>query len=123
MNMPAQSDGRNPLDGSAVSGRFDNRTISGIPFAGIRTYRLRARGAFTNMPDRLAFRAAFKTSADDGAAYLIDVFEIMHDGPDGEICGALLYRTADGEAVKRLESGVYEIEESGLIVRSTWLAS
>jgi hypothetical protein len=75
------------------------------------------------MPDRLAFRGAFKTSADDGAAYTIDLFEIMQDGPGGEISRALLYRTADGKTVKRLGSGLYAIEESGLILRAMWLAS
>jgi hypothetical protein len=75
------------------------------------------------MPNRPAFRATLKASADDGADYAIDVFEIMQDGPGGEISRELLYRTADGKAAKRLESGIYEIEESGVIVRSRWLRS
>jgi hypothetical protein len=109
-----------------VQARFqaDSTTEPSLAFYLLEfTYRVRARGASTKMPDRLAFRGAFKTSADDGAAYTIDLFEIMQDGPGGEICGALLYRTSDGKAVRRLESGIYKIEESGLIVRSTWLES
>ena len=70
------------------------------------------------MPDRLVFRGAFKASADDGTVYLIDIFEIMHDRPGGATRGPLLYRTADGRAVRRLATGIYEVEESGLVVRS-----
>jgi hypothetical protein len=80
--------------------------VSGIRFAENSANPVRARGACTNMPARLALRATFKASADDGEDYTIDVFEIMQDGPEGEISGPLLYRTADGKAVNRLESGI-----------------
>jgi hypothetical protein len=70
------------------------------------------------MPGRLVFKGAFKASANDGTVYLIDLFEIVHDLTADQIRGPLLYRTADGGAVKRLGKGLYELEESGLILRS-----
>jgi hypothetical protein len=70
------------------------------------------------MPGRLVFKGAFKASANDGTVYLIDLFEIAHDLATGQSRGPLLYRTAEGGAVKRLGNGLYELEESGLIVRS-----
>jgi hypothetical protein len=70
------------------------------------------------MPELLAFRGAFRASTDDGTVYLLDVFEIIQDHQIGGMRGPLVYRTADGGAVKRLGRGIYEIEESGLIVRS-----
>jgi hypothetical protein len=69
------------------------------------------------MPDQLAFRGAFKASAAGGTVYLVDVFDIMPEDQSGEIRGPLLYRTTDGKPVKRLDIGLYEIEESGLVVR------
>jgi hypothetical protein len=71
-----------------------------------------------HMPETLAFKGAFKAADDDGAVYLIDVFEIMCNRLDDAVRGPLLYRTADGGAVKRLETGIYVIEETGLVVRS-----
>jgi hypothetical protein len=66
------------------------------------------------MPDRLAFKGAFKASADDGTTYVVDVFEITVGGTGGP----LLYRTAEGKGVKRVGSGIYEIVENELILRS-----
>jgi hypothetical protein len=70
------------------------------------------------MPDRLAFRGAFKASAEDGTNYVIDAFEVMHDRSGGEVQGIFLYRTTEGQAVKRLDVGIYEVAESGVKLRS-----
>jgi hypothetical protein len=69
------------------------------------------------MPERLAFRGAFKASAADGTDYLIDVFQVMHDRSQAEPVGLVLYRTTDGRSVKRIRRGVYEIEESRVSLR------
>jgi hypothetical protein len=70
------------------------------------------------MPGQVVFKGAFKASANDGTVYVIDMFEILDERSAFPALGQLLYRTAEGEAIKRIRSGVYEIEESGLIVRS-----
>jgi hypothetical protein len=69
------------------------------------------------MPERLTFRGAFKASAADGTAYLIDVFQVMHDRSQAEPTGLVIYRTTDGRSVKRIRRGVYEIEENRLSLR------
>ena len=69
------------------------------------------------MPERLAFRGAFKASAADGTDYLIDVFQVMHDRSQAEPAGLVLYRTTDGRSVKRIRRGEYEIEESRISLR------
>jgi hypothetical protein len=69
------------------------------------------------MPDRLQFRGAFKASDREGTNYFIDVFQVMHDGPKERAGGAILYRTGDGQEVKRLRQGVYEIEGSRIALQ------
>ena len=69
------------------------------------------------MPERLAFRGAFKASAADGTDYFIDIFQIIHDRSQADPAGSVLYRTTDGRSVKRIRRGVYEIEESQLSLR------
>jgi hypothetical protein len=90
----------------------------GIRFASNPAKSFSCARSLPDMPGRLAFRGAFKASADDGTAYVIDVFEVMDGCVDGAESGSVLYRTADGEAMKRLGTGIYEIEQSGLVVRS-----
>jgi hypothetical protein len=70
------------------------------------------------MPGAIVFKGTFKAADDDGAVYLIDIFEIRHDRLGAAVRGPLLYRTANGGAVKRLATGIYVIEEGGLVVRS-----
>jgi hypothetical protein len=69
------------------------------------------------MPERLEFRGAFKALDCEGTNYFIDVFQVMHDGSQRQVGGAVLYRTADGQAVTRIRKGVYEIEESRIALR------
>jgi hypothetical protein len=64
------------------------------------------------MPDRIEFRGAFKALDRERTNYFIDVFQVMHDGSEGQVGGIVLYRTTDGQAVKRIRKGVYELEES-----------
>jgi hypothetical protein len=60
----------------------------------------------------MEFRGAFKALDREGTNYFIDVFQVMHDGSEGQVGGVVRYRTPDGQAVKRVRKGVYEIEES-----------
>jgi hypothetical protein len=69
------------------------------------------------MTDRLAFRGALRAAAEDGSSYLIDVFQVVDNGSHDGISGSVIYRTPDGETVKRIRSGVYEIESSRVAVR------
>jgi hypothetical protein len=69
------------------------------------------------MLKRLEFRGAFKALDREGTNYFIDVFQLTHDGSDEQAGGVILYRTSDGQAVKRLRKGVYEIEESQITLR------
>jgi hypothetical protein len=69
------------------------------------------------MPDKLEFRGSFKASDRDGNLYLIDVFQVQHDGSQAAADDSVLYRTADGQAVKRIRQGVYEIIESQIALQ------
>ena len=69
------------------------------------------------MSERIEFRGVFKALDREGTNYFIDVFQVMPDGWEGQAGGVMLYRTPDGQAVKRVREGVYEIEESRIRLR------
>jgi hypothetical protein len=69
------------------------------------------------MSERLEFRGVFKALDREGTSYFIDVFQLLHDGSASLAGGVMLYRTPDGQAVKRVREGVYEIEESRIRLR------
>src|SRR5262245_13662513 len=69
------------------------------------------------MTPQLAFRGALRATAEDGSSYLIDVFQVVDDGSHDRISGPVIYRTPDGVPVKRIRSGVYEMESSRIPVR------
>jgi hypothetical protein len=68
------------------------------------------------MPGRLVFRGAFNASADDGTDYLIDVFQLIHDGTEGTNDEILLYRTTDGKPINRVRQGEFQIQGTGLML-------
>jgi hypothetical protein len=63
----------------------------------------------------LAFRGALRATAEDGSSYIIDVFHVVSEGSHNGFGGSVIYRTPDGETVKRVRNGVYEIEEVGRV--------
>jgi hypothetical protein len=69
------------------------------------------------MPGRMEFRGAFKALDREGTNYSIDVFQLMHDGSQGQPGGIVLYRTPVGQPVKRIRKGVYEILDSRITLQ------
>src|SRR5262249_41725506 len=65
----------------------------------------------------LPIRGALRAAANDGSSHLIDVFQAVDDGSHDGLGGSVIYRTPDGEPVKRIRSGVYEIESSRVALR------
>jgi hypothetical protein len=69
------------------------------------------------MNAQLAFRGALKATGEDGASYIIDVFQVVNEGSHNGLGGSVIYRTPDGESVKRIRSGVCKIESGRVLLR------
>lgn len=72
---------------------------------------------------RVLPRGSFKAKSDDGKDVEIFIFQTMTDesvlyGDDAN-ASALSLQTRDGKEVNRLDKGVYQIVDTGLVVRSS----
>ena len=70
------------------------------------------------MTERLSFKGCFRAFDASGASYVIDVFEWIQTSPHGLIVGLPLFRTPDGQSVKHISKGEYEIAGTRTAVRS-----
>ena len=70
------------------------------------------------MTERLSFKGAFRAFYASGASYVIDVFEWIRTSPHASVVGLPLFRTPDGQSVKRIAKGDYAIAGTGTAIRS-----
>ncbi len=72
---------------------------------------------------RVLPRGSFKAKSDDGKEVEIFIFQTMTDESvnygDDTTASALALQTRDGKEVNRIDKGVYQIVETGLVVRSS----
>src|SRR5258708_39714128 len=72
---------------------------------------------------RVLPRGSFKAKSDDGKEVEIFIFQTMTDESvnygDDTTASALSLQTRDGKEVNRIDKGVYQIVETGLVVRSS----
>ena len=66
-----------------------------------------------DMPTRLAYKGCFRALDDSGLSDLIDVYQLMHESLQGRHPALTLFRTTDGETVRRKGKGEYEIAGTG----------
>ena len=62
---------------------------------------------------QLAYKGCFRASDESGTSQLIDVYQVMHDSSQGPHPVLTLFRTTDGESVRRKNKGEYEIAGTG----------
>ncbi len=72
---------------------------------------------------RVLPRGSFKAKSDDGKEVEIFIFQTMSDESvnygDDTTASALSLQTRDGKEVNRIDKGVYQIVDTGLVVRSS----
>jgi hypothetical protein len=69
------------------------------------------------MPHHVVFLGCVNAAADDGTHHLIDVFQVINADSQRDAGVKVIYQTTDGQPVKWISTGVYEIEENRQTLR------
>jgi hypothetical protein len=63
-------------------------------------------------------RTTFAATGNDGQDYTVLVYEAPSNGGDDPAAESLTLRTLEGAKVKRLETGRYQVQRTGVILTS-----